>query len=410
MENERLYPIGIQTFPEIIEGNYLYVDKTALIYRLVNRTKYVFLSRPRRFGKSLLVSTIQAYFEGRKDLFKNLAMTNLEKDWIKYPVLRVDLSNEDYLHLKSLVVKIKSILRDWENSFGLPPVDDPDEEDSLGTRFARIIKHLHTVSGQPVVVLIDEYDKPLLDSLHDDSLHDEMKSKLHGFYSTLKNCDEFIRFALLTGVTKFTHVSIFSGLNNLKDISLNPDYNAICGISESEFKDNFAESVSDFSKATGWTEEQVWQAFKYNYDGYHFSGNSEGVYNPFSILWAFDDHRIGHYWFASGTPSFLGEAMRKYNYNLSDIEGGKFTESQLSDISKPDKDYHALFFQAGYLTVKGFEPATLGRIPGRVIPEKYTLGFPNMEVKSGFWNSLYTQYVFHDKPSAEFDSEKFIEE
>ena len=397
------YPIGIQTFDKIIEGGYIYVDKTSLIHDLVNSNKYVFLSRPRRFGKSLLISTIEAYFHGRKDLFKGLAMENLEHKWEEHPVLRFDLSGESYQHSGKLKNLLNLLLSEYEAIYGKNP-----EEKDLATRFRGIIKRAHDISGKDVVVLIDEYDKPMVDNIHDDSLVDDFRKELRGFYGVLKGSDPYIHFAMLTGVTKYSHVSIFSGLNNLKDVSMNPKYNAICGVSESEFRKYFGPSIENFAEANGWAVESVWNVFKAKYDGYHFCGKGEGIYNPFSILWAFDDNKLGDYWFRSGTPDLITKVLRKNNYNLSNIEGGEFTETQLSDLVDPNKDYHALFFQAGYLTVKGYKPATLNPVTFADTPEKFILGFPNREVSTGFWSSLYSNYLFSDRPATPFDETGFI--
>ena len=398
------YPIGIQTFEEIIQEGYLYVDKTALVYDLAKNNKYVFLSRPRRFGKSLLVSTLEAYFQGRKELFKGLAMETLEKDWIQYPVLRFDLSGESYDCPKKLKDKISFTLSSYEKTYGRN-----SEAKSLAARFEALIKQAKLKASQKVVILIDEYDKPMVDNIHDDSLMEDFRKELRGFYSVLKSNDAFIHFAMLTGVTKYSHVSIFSGLNNLKDISLNPKYNAICGVSETEFRNYFGPSIRNFSEATKWPEDTVWKVFKTKYDGYHFCGEGEGIYNPFSILWAFDDNKLGDYWFRSGTPDLLAKVLLKNNYNLKDLEGREFTETQLSDLTNPDKDYHALFFQAGYLTIKGYRPATLNPVTCADTPEKFILGFPNREVMTGFWSSLYQNYLFTNRPTTPFDETGFIQ-
>lgn len=405
MQKSINYPIGIQTFEKIIEGEYLYVDKTALVYDLVSNNQFVFLSRPRRFGKSLLISTLEAYFKGRKDLFKGLAMERLEKDWKHYPVLRFDLSAENYENKERLIGKISNYLFWYEKSLGLE-----SKGESISVRFFNVIKTAKEKANERVVILIDEYDKPLLDALHDDKLKEDLREELRGFYSVMKENDDYIHFAMLTGVTKFGHVSVFSGLNNLKDISLNPRYNKICGISETEFRENFQESVHNFAKANKWPEDSVWKAFKVKYDGYRFCGEGEGIYNPFSILWAFSDNKFGDYWFRSGTPSILVKSIKRRKYNLSDIEGGWFTESDLSDISEPDRDYHALFFQAGYLTIKGYEPSTLNPVTFFATPEKYSLGFPNMEVRTGFWSALYRNYLFADQQSSPFDEKGFIKD
>ena len=396
MEETIKYPVGIQTFENIREGNYLYVDKTALSYDLVNRYKYVFLGRPRRFGKSLLISTLQAYFEGRKDLFEGLAVSGLEKHWTCHPVLRFDLSGESYEHLDKLRARLHFLLSRFEKIYG-----SDSSETTLASRFSGIINRAQKKTNQSVVILIDEYDKPMVDNFHKKKLIDDFKDELRGFYSVIKESDEHIRFAMLTGVTKFAHVSIFSGLNNLADISLNERYNAICGITESEFRQDFVSSVRQFSKEKGISEDDVWELFRKNYDGYHFSAVEEGIYNPFSVINAFNDCKVGKYWFASGTPTMLINILRKYDYPLKNIEGARLSASQLSDISKPERNYHALFFQTGYLTIKGYDEEY----------EKYTLGFPNLEVSSAFWDCLYNQFILdHTSDPTSFDIVDFIED
>ena len=396
MEAKVKYPIGIQTFSEIITKGYLYVDKTDLIYRLVHENKYIFLSRPRRFGKSLLVSTLEEYFKGNKDLFKGLAIEKLETDWTKHPVIRFDFSGENYDSSDRLVNIIKSRLKDYEAEYDIAIAPD----DSIGIRFSRVIEKMHDAYDHSVVVLVDEYDKPLLDNLHDDKLHEDIRRELEGFYSNLKKCDQYIRFAMLTGVGKFGHVSIFSGLNNLLDISLVSDYNAICGISETEFHDNFGPSVKNFANKNEMTEEEVWQTFKEQYDGYHFSKKKEGIYNPFSVLKAFHLNEIKAYWFTSGTPAFLIKLLQKYNFPVNSLEGSKVEESALSDMTNPGKNYLALLYQAGYLTIKGYEAET----------ERYILGFPNLEVKKGFWKSLYNDYLSVEYDPQAFDIYSFVDD
>ena len=377
--NIRIYPVGIQTFSEIIEEKYLYVDKTSLIYDLVHQDKYVFLSRPRRFGKSLLMSTLEAYFKSRKELFRGLEIDKLEDRWIEYPVFRFDLSGQNYINTDRLVEHISFFLNIIEEHYGLK------SEGSIGTRFMELIRQAYKKYGRRVVVLVDEYDKPMLDSLHDDPLHEQLKEELRGFYSVLKLSDEYIKFAMLTGVTKFGRVSVFSGLNNLTDISMHPDYNGLCGITETEFHRYFAESVEWFASVNGMTEERVWQEFKREYDGYRFSDTGEYIYNPFSVLSAFKARRLNHYWFTTGSSSYLIKLVKRHNFVLSNLEGERRKDSALSDISDISRDFVPLLYQAGYLTIKDYDPVT----------REYTLGFPNREVYEGFWDSL-ANYFFRD--------------
>lgn len=393
MERKIKYPVGIQTFSKIIEDNYLYVDKTELIFKLVHDNQFVFLSRPRRFGKSLLVSTIEAYFQGREELFKGLAIESLETQWQQYPVLRFDLSGESYEHADKLFRKLNMLLAEYEAIYG-----SNDNETDIGGRFRGIIRRASENAGAKVVILIDEYDKPILETLHDEQLQHNVLTQLRGFYSVLKESDAFIRFAMLTGVTKFAHVSIFSGLNNLNDISLLNQYNALCGISDSEFREYFRKSVAQFAELKGMPEGAVWEIFKINYDGYRFSQSGEGIYNPFSVLTAFNNEKLSRYWFASGSPNYLIEIFRRNSYNLSQLEGSRCTEEHLTDLSNPEADIIPLLYQSGYLTIKGYDEEY----------EEYTLGFPNDEVYSGFWSSLYKNYMMEGRSVSEFDVREFV--
>ncbi|MDE6638193.1 MAG: AAA family ATPase, partial [Muribaculaceae bacterium] len=273
------YPVGIQTFSEIIKEGYIYIDKTKLIHELVTEKKYVFLSRPRRFGKSLLMSTLQAYFKGEKDLFKHLDISRLEKEWTVYPVFRLDLSQENFINPDRLMWLISSQLTKIEKYYGLK-----SNAPTIGLRFSDLIEQAFEKYGKKVVILIDEYDKPMLDCLHEEDLHNKIKAELRGFYSCIKGNDQYIKFAMLTGITKFGKISVFSGINNLKDISLLPRYNAICGISELEFHRDFQSSIDIFAKENDITADDAWSRFKEMYDGYHFSSKNEDIYNPYSVL------------------------------------------------------------------------------------------------------------------------------
>lgn len=394
------YPVGIQTFSEIIEEKYLYVDKTALIYRLVKGGKYLFLSRPRRFGKSLLMSTLEAYFKGRKELFRGLAIEKLEEDWTEYPVFRFDLSGENFNDVKRLHSRINRCLSDIEDEYSIH-----DDRESPADRFYSLIRQAYKKYERPVVVLIDEYDKPLLDCLHDDPLHTAIKDELRGFYSVLKMSDEYIRFAMLTGVTKFGKVSIFSGLNNLKDISMWPEYNALCGISETEFRQYFADSIQNFAARHKASEERTWADFKTLYDGYRFASEGENIYNPFSVLSAFDSNRTGFYWYASGSPSYLIRLIKSHRFLLSNLEGERRSEEELSDISDISHDIVPLLYQSGYLTIKGVENYT--DEPGE---EEYILGFPNREVNRCFWRSLSNNFFRGYGEQSTFHMHSFLDD
>ena len=371
------YPIGIQTFSKIVNGNYIYVDKTDIVYRLVKRYDYVFLSRPRRFGKSLLMSTLEAYFKGEKELFKGLAIESLEKDWICHPVFRFDFSPANYVDPERLINRIEGNLDSIEREYSLS-----SKGNNLQERFLSLIEGAYLKYNEKVVVLIDEYDKPMLDSLHIPDLHENLKAELRSFYSAIKASDKFIRFAMLTGITKFGKVSIFSGMNNLKDISLLPRYNTICGISESEFHRDFPASVASFAEEHDITEEKTWNEFREMYDGYRFASRGEGVYNPYSVINAFDENELKNFWFDTGTSSFLVRLIESNSYRLDTLEGQRRKESQLNDITDPGDAVIPLLFQSGYLTIKDYDRDTL----------EYTLGFPNKEVRRSFWESLANHF------------------
>ena len=371
--DEIRYPIGIQTFKTIREGDYIYVDKTDMVYSIAKRYTYVFLSRPRRFGKSLLTSTFETYFKGEKELFKGLAIENLEKDWIWHPVFRFDFSMANYVEMSRLIDRIKGDLKAIERQF-----DISSPSASISEKFRELIEFAYRKFGQKVVILIDEYDKPLLDTLHLVDLNESLKGELRAFYSVIKGSDEYIRFVLITGITRFGKLNIFSGMNNLKDISLIPKYNTLCGISETEFHRYFAQSIADFADEHDLSEEQTWEKFKTKYDGYHFASRGEGLYNPYSVINAFDENELKDFWYDTGSSTFLINLVERNNYRLDELEGQTRTESQLSDIAGAGNDIIPLLFQSGYLTIKGYDKDT----------REYTLGFPNKEVKTAFWGSL----------------------
>lgn len=386
------YPVGIHTFSEIIKGNYLYVDKTGLLYEMVKRHKYVFLSRPRRFGKSLLMSTLGSYFKGQRELFKGLAIDDLETEWTEYPVFRFDLSPENYSHSSRLISRIHRCLAQLEEEYSLK-----GDGETISDRFGVLIRQAYERTGKKVVILIDEYDKPMLDCLDIEEQHEIIKGELRGFYSVIKANDEYVKFAMLTGITRFSRVSVFSGFNNLSDISLLPRYNAICGISETEFHNNFSSSIKSFAETHGWTEEETWTRFKEQYDGYHFAERGEFIYNPYSVLCAFNDDKLSAFWFRSASPSFLIKLVGKHNYPLDCLEGQKRSENDLSSIDNLDGDLVSLLFQTGYLTITGYDEAT----------ELYTLGFPNKEVKKGFWESL-SKHFFNYGNGSPFDLQRLL--
>ena len=367
-------PIGIQTFEKLREGDYLYADKTQLVYELAHSGgNYFFLSRPRRFGKSLLLTTLKAYFEGRKDLFEGLKIMELEHDWKQHPVLHLDLNTGDYTSVEGLWDMFRSHVQRWETTYGIQPQDV-----SVPMRFANILNSL-----QDVVVLVDEYDKPLLQTMDDVELQDRFRTILKSMYSVLKTCDAHIRFALLTGVSRFSHVSIFSDLNNLRDITLNNTYAAICGITEEELRTVFAEHISNLAKQQGTTDKDILEQLKAMYDGYHFTDMMVDVYNPFSLLNAFADGDFRSYWYQSGTPTFLIKMLENNHVDIPDLSDGKVVANSLADTDSVGDNWMALFFQTGYLTIKGYD---------RVL-RSYYLGFPNREVEMGFVQSLIPHYT-----------------
>ena len=373
-----LYPIGIQSFEEIRSGGYVYVDKTALIYKLTSTGKYYFLSRPRRFGKSLLVSTMEAYFSGRKELFEGLAMASLEKDWVSYPVLHLDLTGAAYLSVDELYSKLNSFLSKYEERYEIRT-----GEHVASVRFDNIIDAAYRKTGQKVVILIDEYEKPIIDNIDNPELMEQFRRELQGFYSVIKGKDNAIRFAFLTGVTKLGKMSIFSGLNNLNDISMDARYADICGISEQELKSYFNESVKTLAEMNELSEEECYKKLASMYDGYHFHYRSPGIYNPFSILNTFNANEFRMYWFETGTPTFLVRYLKQGNYNLDNIAKNDVSVETLTGANYVSPAPITLMYQAGYLTIKDYDQRF----------NTYNLDYPNEEVKSGFLNSLSHLYA-----------------
>ena len=373
-----LYPIGIQNFEDIRRGGYVYVDKTGLIYKLAATGKYYFLSRPRRFGKSLLVSTMEAYFQGKRELFDGLAVASLEKDWVEYPVLHFDLSGASYTDMEALNDKIGRQLDTLESRFGVVK-----KYKTFPVRFDNLIECAFNKTGRQVVILIDEYDKPVIDNLDRPELQDKMRETLRGFYGVMKGHGGFIRFAFLTGVTKLGKMSVFSDLNNLTDISMDARYTDICGISEADLNDYFSESVRELAEANGLTDDECRQKLAMMYDGYHFCEDSMGVYNPFSLLNTFDSLKFKEYWFETGTPSFLVKVMKNTSYDITSLSEQEADSSLLTDISSAFLNPVPLLYQSGYLTIKGYDEDF----------QMYRLGFPNREVKHGFLNYLMPYYT-----------------
>ena len=372
------YPIGIQTFEEIRKGGYCYVDKTGQVYQLAQSGKYYFLSRPRRFGKSLLISTLEAYFQGKKELFEGLAVEHWETEWKQYPVLRLDLNARNYEDEDSLRAELNKHLSGWEERYGL----ETDCALAPEERFFHVIQRVSEQTGKQVVILVDEYDKPLLSTIDRKTLHDAYRNTLKGFYGVLKSQDAYIRFAFLTGVSRFSHVSIFSDLNNLKDISMDARYADICGISEQELYAYFGEPIRELAAAGGMTYEQTCVKLREQYDGYHFRENAVGMYNPYSLLNTFDSLSFNDYWFRTGTPTFLVRLLQKNDYLLEDLKGLYVDETTLQGVDEEYADPIPVLFQSGYLTISGYSPE-LG----------YRLDFPNLEVERGFFNFLMPYYT-----------------
>lgn len=379
------YPIGIQTFADIIEGGYIYIDKTEYVWRLVSRGKYYFLSRPRRFGKSLLLSTIEAFFRGRKELFKGLYIFDRDWDWEEYPVFHLALNGQNYTSVQKLDETLNNYMGIWEKQYGL---ETGDTSVSTSTRFFNCIFNVYHKTGKSVVILIDEYDQPLLQNIEQgkEDLHEEMREHLQAFYSVMKAQDQYIRFAMLTGISKFSKVSVFSGLNNLHDISFNDNTNAICGISESELTEDFRTSIAELAEANDMTIGQTTDMLKKEYDGYHFAEVGEGIYNPFSLLNAFDNKKFRHYWMATGTPSFLIKLLENRDWNLAEISGSTVSESDILGSDRYLTDPIPMLLQCGYLTIKGYDKNF----------NEYTLDYPNEEVAEGFNKDLLISYSRHE--------------
>ena len=391
----RKLPIGIQSFEDLRRNNYLYVDKTELIYQLTTGGKTYFLSRPRRFGKSLLMSTLEAYFLGKKELFTGLAMETLETEWKEYPVLHLDLNARNYDSKEALFAILNQHLEKWETKYGDEKKDRSPEE-----RFSYLLEKIHEASGSQVVILIDEYDKPLLQTIGNEKLQEQYKNILKAFYGVLKSADAHLRFVFLTGVTKFGQVSVFSDLNQLKDISMDARYATICGITDKELRRDFQPELEALAANEGLTYEEVCQKMKRMYDGYHFRHNMEGLYNPFSVLNALDSAEFGSYWFSTGTPTFLVQLLKKTDYDLRNIEGIELPVNQFADY-RADADYPIpVIYQSGYLTIKGYDKEF----------QSYTLGFPNEEVKYGFLNFLVPYYTGVSSNENLFNIRHFVNE
>lgn len=391
----KIYPIGIQNFEKIRNDGYLYIDKTALMYQMVKTGSYYFLSRPRRFGKSLLISTLEAYFQGKKELFTGLAVERLEKDWIKYPILHLDLNIEKYDTPESLDNILEKSLTAWEKLYGAEP-----SERSFSLRFAGIIERACKQAGQRVVILVDEYDKPMLQAISNEKLQKQFRDTLKPFYGALKTMDGYIKFAFLTGVTKFGKVSVFSDLNNLDDISMRKDYIEICGVSDQELHENLDIELHEFAETQGLSYDKLCTKLKEYYDGYHFTHNSIGIYNPFSLLNAFKYKEFGSYWFETGTPTYLVKLLKKHHYDLERMAHEETDAQVLNSIDSESTNPIPVIYQSGYLTIKGYDERF----------GIYRLGFPNREVEEGFIRFLLPFYANVNKVESPFEVQKFVRE
>ncbi|MDE6548152.1 MAG: ATP-binding protein [Muribaculaceae bacterium] len=371
------YPIGIQYFPDIIEGGYTYIDKTGYIRTLLDGSKYYFLSRPRRFGKSLFVSTLESFFQGRGELFKGLAIDTPDTVWEERPVITISLNTIDPHSEDALRKHLSSIFREYEKKF-----DIEDNDDDLSSRFTRILRIAFENTGKKVAVLIDEYDGPILDTLEMEELNNSFRMTLKSIFSVLKSADKYIHFAFVTGISRFSHTSLFSGANNLEDISLLDEFAGICGITEQELQSDFMTGIGNFAERKGITPDAMLALLKENYDGYHFTERCPDIYNPFSLLCALKQKKISDFWFRAGTPSFLINALRRDDFFLPELDCIEVTESDLSAKESYLNNPVSLLFESGYVTIRHFDEER----------ETFTLGLPNKEVAESFSKALLPVY------------------
>lgn len=373
-----MYPVGIQSFEDLRKRGFVYVDKTAILHKLASIGTYYFLSRPRRFGKSLTLSTLEAYFKGQKELFEGLAMAELEKEWNVYPVFHFDLNSGLYDSVEALENQLNLALLPWEALYG-----KGQDEHRPYERLSGLVRRAYEKTGRQVVILVDEYDKPILQNLDNPELQDKMHAILKAFFSVLKTQDRYLRFAFITGVTKFSKVSAFSDLNNLTDLSLDIRCQALCGITEKELNDYFSTAIAGLAETNGWNTEETRQRLKAKYDGYHFSENCMDVYNPFSLLKTFVQQQISDYWFESGTPTFLVKLLRENDLSIKELDSMEMSAEELGNVDTIFTNPVPVLYQSGYLTIKGYDEES----------ELYTLGFPNDEVANGFFKFLVPFYT-----------------
>lgn len=375
------YPIGIQDFEKLRTKGYSYVDKSRFVYKLATEGEYYFLSRPRRFGKSLFLSTLEAYFQGKKELFEGLAIYDLETEWKKYPIFHIDLNTANFQEKDSLYTVLNDYLTTWESKYGTR-----ESEATLALRFKGVIARAAEKEGCGVVILIDEYDKPILQTLRDPELQAEHRAQLKAFYSVLKTQDRYIKFAFLTGVTKFGKVSVFSDLNNLTDISMDHRYISICGMTEKELLTNFKEGIGELASANEDNETETIDKLRMRYSGYHFEENSEEIYNPFSVLNTLANSRYDDYWFKANTHTFLIDILKKHDYCITDLNKAQVKANMMNNV---DSNPIPVIYQSGYLTIKSYDERF----------KNYQLGIPNKEVEEGILNILLP----HGYKTAEMD-------
>lgn len=393
-QQQKFYPVGIQTFSEIIGKNYLYIDKTEYVYRMTHSaSKYMFLSRPRRFGKSLLTSTLHCYFEGRKELFKGLAIEKLEAEWNMHPVLHFDMSTAKHMDKERLDSELERKLLEYEEIYGRGKGDV-----EVNQRLQGVIQRAYQQTGKQVVVLIDEYDAPLLDVMHEDKNLPILRNVMRNFYSPLKACDPYLRYVFLTGITKFSQLSIFSELNNIKNISMDEPYAAICGITEEEIKEQMSYDLDLLAEKMQITRDEVLAKLKENYDGYHFTWPSPDIYNPFSLFNAFDAKEYKNFWFSTGTPTFLIDLLQETDFDVRQLEGVEATDEQFDAPTERVTSPIPVLYQSGYLTIKGYDPEF----------QVYRLAYPNGEVRKGFIESLLPAYLELPGQSSTFYVVSFI--
>lgn len=390
-----LYPIGVQSFPEIVTDDFFYVDKTGLIFDLVKNFRACFLSRPRRFGKSLLLSTLESYLRGEKDLFRGLEISKLEKDWIKREVIHIDLNNGQYDSIDSLKQFLNEELDKLDEIYQVNTAGK-----TIGTRFEIAITKAYESSGQKVAVLIDEYDKPMLEILSDELLQEEYRKVLKPFYGTLKKCQRYLRFIFITGVTKFAKLSIFSDLNQLKDISLLPEFGTICGITTQEMLTNFTPEIEKFAKEHDWSFSDMVNELERKYDGYHFSRKLEGVLNPFSLLNALHDKDLGNYWFQTATPNFLVDVLKEHHTDLRTLAKSSASPDLLTSVESVKINPLPVIYQSGYLTIKNYNKEK----------RSFTLDYPNDEVKESFLSFLLPRYANLNLATSDDEINKLVED